>query len=70
MSANNATCTHPVRDLITVALCAALAALTAVIIVMGFKGSALDACKAGGGVFLAVMTVGLVVLQHLKRHAC
>ncbi|MFD3944656.1 hypothetical protein [Streptomyces sp. NPDC058579] len=62
------TCAHPGRDLTIVALCAALASLAAVIVVMGFNGTPLDAFKAGGGALLAVMGVGLVVLQYLKRH--
>ncbi|QNP67918.1 hypothetical protein [Streptomyces genisteinicus] len=57
------------RDLVTIALCAALVALVAVIVTMAFNGSALASCKAGGTAFIAVATVGLVALQHLKRHA-
>lgn len=68
MSTNHSTCTHPGRDLAIVTLSSALAALSAAIVVIGFKASPLDAFKAGGGAFLAVMGVGLVVLQYLKRH--
>ncbi|MEU6947297.1 hypothetical protein ABZ957_18965 [Streptomyces sp. NPDC046316] len=60
-------CAHPGRDLTIVALCAALASLVAVIVVMTFQGSPLDAFKAGGGVLLAVFVGGLAVLQYLKR---
>ncbi|WP_157870028.1 MULTISPECIES: hypothetical protein [unclassified Streptomyces] len=67
-SGGTTTCTHPVRDLAIVSLSAVLAALSAIIVVLCFKGSPLDAFKAGGGAFIAIEGVGLAALQHLKRN--
>ncbi|MER5206174.1 hypothetical protein [Streptomyces sp. NPDC002825] len=67
MSPASSPCAHPGRDLTIVALSAIIAALSAVIVVITFKGSPLDAFKACGGAFLAVLAAGLGVLQYLKR---
>ncbi|MFJ3336858.1 hypothetical protein [Streptomyces sp. NPDC086766] len=61
------TCHHPARDITIVALVSGVASLGTAITTMAFNVSLLATFTTSGGAFIAVLSAGLNVLNHVKR---
>jgi hypothetical protein len=67
VSTTQQACSHPEREIATVALTAIVACLFTFIVTTELKASLLTAAGYAGTALLAVFAAGMVVLQYLKR---
>ncbi|WP_151898108.1 hypothetical protein [Streptomyces sp. C8S0] len=62
-------CHHPARDIAIVALASGVVSLSAAVVTMALDASALEVLTSSGAAFIAALTAGLNVLQHLRHSA-
>ncbi|MEU2301231.1 hypothetical protein [Streptomyces antibioticus] len=69
MSTNSAqqTCHHPARDITIVTLASGLVSLGTAVVTMALQASPFAVLTSSGATFMAVLTAGMNVLQHVKR---
>lgn len=60
-------CHHPVRDITIVALTSGVISLGTAVTTMAFAVSPLATLTSSGGAFIAVLSAGMNMLNHVKR---
>jgi hypothetical protein len=60
-------CHHPARDITIVALVSGVVSLGTAVTTMAFDVSPLATLTSSGGAFIAVLSAGMNVLNHVKR---
>ncbi|MFE0728938.1 hypothetical protein ACFW2X_11945 [Streptomyces antibioticus] len=61
------TCHHPARDISIVALASGVGSLGTAVVTMTLHASPFATLTSSSAAFMAVLTAGLKVLQHLKH---
>lgn len=61
------TCHHPARDIAIVALASGVGSLGTAVVAMALHASPFATITTSGAAFMAVLTTGMNVLQHVKR---
>ncbi|MGW1705040.1 hypothetical protein ACWCP8_05680 [Streptomyces sp. NPDC002206] len=61
-------CHHPARDITIVTLVSGVVSLGTAVTTMAFDVSPLATLTSSGGAFIAVLSAGMNVLNHVKRN--
>ncbi|MBT1091682.1 hypothetical protein [Streptomyces sp. Tu102] len=60
-------CHHPARDITIVTLASGVGSLGTAVVTMALHTSTFATVTSSGAAFMAVLTAGMNVLQHVKR---
>jgi hypothetical protein len=61
------TCNHPARDIAIVTLASGVGSLGTAVVAMALHASPLATLTTSGAAFMAVLTAGMNVLNHIRR---
>ncbi|MFD9328471.1 hypothetical protein [Streptomyces sp. NPDC060065] len=63
------TCHHPARDITIVTLASGVGSLSTAVVAVALHASPFATLTTSGAAFMAVLTAGMNVLQHVNRNS-